>query len=104
MPRTCPQGLPDWQLRVAVPVAEYENGKPFTLAAFEADIANATAPGGFDLNQGVTEDCLFLDVFVPRKVLESTKQDRTGRRGAPVLAWVCNPVLASLPIDPCRPG
>ena len=86
-PKTCPQGLPDWQTRFALPEALFLNGEPYSLEAYEANVPNATVPPLPDFNQNATEDCLFLDVHVPRKVLVASEQ--RGYTGAPVLVWVC---------------
>lgn len=35
----------------------------------------------------MSEDCLFLDVFVPEKIFHSAHRHRSGG-GAPVLVWI----------------
>ena len=75
-----------WQAKALGPVAEYTAGKPFTLQSWEDDIANATAPPSGSIP--VTEDCLFLDVHVPRKVFIEAAKDPNGFKGVPVLFWV----------------
>ena len=52
-------------------------------------MANATPPASIpDYNRGVSEDCLFLDVYVPRKVLNEAGNKKGALQGAPVLFWV----------------
>lgn len=80
-PKTCPQGIPIWQANILGVVNEYLDGKPYTEAGFEADITNASFPTP-DVNNGTSEDCLFLDVYVPKKALHKTTKP------APVLVWV----------------
>lgn len=83
--RICPQGVPEWQARAFGPFVEYTSGRRnFSLAAWVADVANATAPP-INFTAGNTEDCLFLDVHVPRTVLEAAQRCRAT---APVLVWV----------------
>ena len=68
------------------PIAKYSNpANPFTLEAWERDIANSPVPN-INLNANTTEDCLFLDVYVPKHVLEGAQ--RTHGYEAPVLVWV----------------
>jgi carboxylesterase type B len=83
--RACPQGIPLWQLRASKPIGLYSNGKDFSLESWEDDIKNYTASVGNP--PPTTEDCLFLDVHVPRKVFNANKQRKKGH-GAPVLVWV----------------
>lgn len=80
----CPQGIPVWQSKAFVPTAKFSNpNKPFDLKEWEAAILNGTVFPG-DPNEGASEDCLFLDVHVPKRVL-----GRKGKgHGAPVLVWV----------------
>ncbi|KAI9869951.1 MAG: hypothetical protein M1823_008896, partial [Watsoniomyces obsoletus] len=49
-----------------------------SLAAGGGSAAATPAPG-------ITEDCLFLDVHVPKAVFDSAQKNRGG--GAPVLVW-----------------
>jgi hypothetical protein len=89
-PRFCPQGIPFWLANENELIGEYVGGRPFTTAAWEADLAAAdnvtsSAP---DLNVGTTEDCLFLDVYAPQKVFEQGQAQQESRGVAPVLVWV----------------
>ncbi|KAM0549148.1 hypothetical protein ACHAPJ_009603 [Fusarium lateritium] len=70
--RACPQAAPLWQARAYKPIGLYSNGKEFSIASWEADIKNSTPPSG-STPPPTTEDCLFLDVHVPRKVFDASK-------------------------------
>ena len=66
-------------------IGKYSNPTvPFSLEAWVEDVRNGVPPP-VDLNANATEDCLLLDVHVPKKILEGaqTKQD-----GSPVLVLV----------------
>lgn len=83
--RACPQGIPLWQARAVKPTAEYSNGKEFSLGSWEADIKNYTPATGKP-PPPTTEDCLFLDVHVPRQVFDDAKRGKSCN--TPVLVWV----------------
>ncbi|RFN54486.1 carboxylesterase family protein [Fusarium flagelliforme] len=83
--RACPQGIPLWQARAVKPTAKYSNGKEFNLQNWEADIKNYTPTAGKP-PPPTTEDCLFLDVHVPRKVLDNAKEGKGC--DTPVLVWI----------------
>ncbi|KAL2843714.1 Alpha/Beta hydrolase protein [Aspergillus pseudoustus] len=86
-PRTCPQGIPEWQVKGTAASTKYMNpDQPFTLEAWEQDFLNATLPPNRDFNRDTTEDCLFLDVHVPRKVFHRARKGASG--GAPVLVFI----------------
>ena len=85
--RICPQGVPEWQRKAFGPISKYASGAPFALENWEKDIATMEPPN-IDFYSNNTEDCLFLDVYVPRKVLEKKKKHHKGFKGVPVLAWV----------------
>lgn len=91
--KICPQGRPDWQGKAYIPIAKYSNPKvPFTLDGWKKDLLNSTSPPG-DINANATEDCLLLDVHVPKKVFD---QAALGTSAAPVLVWVrCRHSLSS---------
>jgi hypothetical protein len=65
--------------------------QPFTLDAWVEDFRNATVPPNLDFNRDTTEDCLFLDVHVPRKGFERARE---GVASASVLVFVCQDLLA----------
>jgi len=83
----CPQALPDWgYIGVAFAAAFAEgNQSTFNFSAAEAALiaaeANASTPTP---DPRTTEDCLFLDVFVPKAVFD---QSCSGEGGAAVLVW-----------------
>ncbi|EEU40553.1 uncharacterized protein NECHADRAFT_76924 [Fusarium vanettenii 77-13-4] len=85
--RACPQGVPLWQARAYKPIQMYSSGKEFSLESWEADIKNSTPPSGGPPAPPTTEDCLFLDVQVTRKVFNSVK-NHNGGCDAPVLVWI----------------
>ncbi|KAL9619834.1 MAG: hypothetical protein Q9160_005574 [Pyrenula sp. 1 TL-2023] len=87
--RTCPQGVPVWQAKAFGPIGRFSNGQPFTLAAWEASIANSSSSiSDFNAIGGASEDCLFLDVYVPRDVLQKSHTDSKKREGASILVWI----------------
>jgi hypothetical protein len=101
--RICPQAGPAW-LPVAAEFLQYlvaGNASAFNVTQVEQQLQaaslNAPAP---QIDSRMTEDCLFLDVIVPKKVFDGTRS-RIKRRqssGAPVLVWSVEVVLR-----PCRP-
>lgn len=92
-PRTCPQGIPQWQGKAGAPIGKYSKpGVPFDIDDWVEDIRNAAAPDLSKLGP-VTEDCLFLDLHVPKKVLQ--KASRHLFEGVPVLVWVSLSILAA---------
>jgi hypothetical protein len=86
---TCAQGIPNWQFVALDVISPYiASQKPFNLTSWEAGFENASGTVPSDLNAHSTEDCLFLDVHVPRKVLEQTQINPGALKGASVLVWV----------------
>jgi carboxylesterase type B len=59
-----------------------------TLAEQQLQIASQNAPPP-KVDPRTTEDCLFLDVIVPKKVFDSGKSRIKGRQSssAPVVVW-----------------
>ncbi|KXX81416.1 Cholinesterase [Madurella mycetomatis] len=86
--RTCPQGVPDWQSKAFIPVTRFTNGLPFTLEAWENAINASTPFPPSAFNGAVTEDCLFLDLHVPGKVLRKAQKSKKGSKHVPVLVWI----------------
>jgi hypothetical protein len=68
--------------------------QPFTLDAWVEDFRNATVPPHLDFNRETTEDCLFLDVHVPKRVFERARE---GLSSASVLVFVCQHLLVYVP-------
>ena len=87
MGRICPQALPAWLAISAQFVPAYLAGKPFDLAAAEASLMNATAQAP-PVDPRTTEDCLFLDVYSPKKVFDRAASNDRQKGGAPVLVWI----------------
>ncbi|KAL6895014.1 Alpha/Beta hydrolase protein [Trichoderma evansii] len=80
--RMCPQGYPNWLVAAFTPIGEFGSGKvPFSINAWEESF-NETV-GAIDFNAETSEDCLFLDVYVPGKVLQQSKL-----KSAPVLVYI----------------
>ncbi|KAH8169541.1 carboxylesterase family protein [Sarocladium implicatum] len=87
--RVCPQGIPEWQFKATSAATKFSNpNEEFSIEAWVETIVNAKVPEGFNINNGTTEDCLFLDVHVPKSVYEGRKKKKNGKSGAPVLAWI----------------
>ncbi|KAH7322570.1 Alpha/Beta hydrolase protein [Stachybotrys elegans] len=84
--RACPQAIPRWQANAYIPIGKYSGLAPFTMESWKQDIANSNPPPGLleTMNDNTSEDCLFLDVHVPKKVF---KKAGSGK-GVPVLAWI----------------
>lgn len=80
--RICPQAGPAWGTTAAQFVASYLQGIPFNGTASNSS-SNATSALPRQ-DPRTTEDCLFLDVVVPRQVLESAGMGY----GAPVMVWI----------------
>lgn len=93
---TCPQASPGWSPVGNLFVAAFEQGKEasfnYSAAVASVQAANANAPP-YQPSPQETEDCLFLDVVVPKSIFDSAGQMRrrqTGACGAPVLLWYVN--------------
>ncbi|KAH6714768.1 carboxylesterase family protein-like protein, partial [Leptodontidium sp. MPI-SDFR-AT-0119] len=82
--RICPQATPGWQeaalpfLRSLVLGQPYDSTQSYTPPGANSS-STVTAP-----DRSESEDCLFLDVFVPKSVLTKAGQGF----GAPVLVWI----------------
>lgn len=82
--------MPRWQaLGGAVSSKWTDSSRQFELDEWVADFGttNITAKDYNEGQGGVTEDCLFLDVRVPKKTLKAASK---GKKRAPVLVWVCS--------------
>ncbi|KAK1853675.1 carboxylesterase family protein [Colletotrichum chrysophilum] len=95
--RICPQAMPEWFTITQQFVSAYAAGNQATFNYTNADEIARTAreqrewPAPWaNPNYHTTEDCLFLDVVVPKKVFESAKNgtSATGYKGVPVLVWI----------------
>jgi carboxylesterase type B len=71
--RICPQASPDWEYIAAQFLPQYLLGQPI-------NITNEPIPPPV-IDPRTTEDCLFLDIIVPKKVFENAGS----KKKAPVL-------------------
>jgi carboxylesterase type B len=79
----CPQGGPIWTTKVQTPfVEDYLLGQPFNMSTDISSYPYTPTPP----SPTITEDCLFLDVKVPKKVFDRTKTPTKSL--APVLVWI----------------
>ncbi|SPO04632.1 related to cholinesterase [Cephalotrichum gorgonifer] len=88
-PRTCPQGMPRWQaLGGAVASKWADPSRQFDMDEWVADFytTNITAKDYNEGPGGVSEDCLFLDVRVPKRMLKAASRGK--KKLAPVLVWI----------------
>ena len=83
----CPQANPAWELISVEFVPDYLQGIPFNLSAAEESLqsANSSLP---PQDPRTTEDCLFLDVVVPKPVFQGAGNSSYNASGAPVLVWI----------------
>ncbi|MCJ1421245.1 hypothetical protein MMC32_007607 [Xylographa parallela] len=80
----CAQVDPAWLVIAAEYIPAYLTGQPFNLSAAEAALLNSSGPPPAP-DPRTTEDCLFLDVYSPAKVLDNAD---VSRAGAPVMVWI----------------
>ena len=79
--RICAQAFPMWGAISTQFIEEYLAGQTiFNASSFNTSTGGA-APS---IDPRTTEDCLFLDVIVPQKILKSAGKGS----GAPVLVWI----------------
>lgn len=80
--RICPQANPAWLGIAEQFLTLYLAGQ----TQFNASSFNISSPGGKPPPEDprTTEDCLFLDVVVPKPIFDTAEKDR----GAPVLVWI----------------
>lgn len=85
--RICNQAFPPWFTVQEQFITEYLSGQPITVNQSTVDAYNLTLSASTVAPQGptATEDCLFLDVFVPQGIFDRAG---TGAAGAPVLVWI----------------
>jgi carboxylesterase type B len=84
--RICPQASPLWSDIQQAFLLTYFNNQPFTLSTNISAMTYKSAKP----DPRTTEDCLFLDVVVPKKIFDRTKcKDGKSRKNlAPVLVWI----------------
>ncbi|RAL03905.1 carboxylesterase family protein [Aspergillus ibericus CBS 121593] len=81
--RVCPQGLPIWSAEIMVPFLQSVLlGTPFNQSGNISDYPVVWPPG----DSRITEDCLFLDVIVPKGIFEGGSSGQNA--SAPVLVWI----------------
>ncbi|KAH0543889.1 hypothetical protein FGG08_001790 [Glutinoglossum americanum] len=73
--RVCPQAYPVWYLRALAELSGSSNAS----SASDSSLIPPADPRE-------DEDCLFLDVLVPKKIL--AEAGKTGCSGAPVMVWI----------------
>lgn len=81
--RICAQADPAWEAIAGQFIPAYLTGQPFNVSAAEAALTNGSGPAPAP-DPRTTEDCLFLDVYSPKKVFDQ----RRNSHGAPVLVWI----------------
>ncbi|KAF5618588.1 carboxylesterase family [Fusarium sp. NRRL 52700] len=81
-----PTRRPQWQAKTLMAIGKYSNPTvPFTLDGWVDAIEQGVVPPG-DINSNATEDCLLLDVHVPKKVLNAVGTQNEKR--VPVLVFI----------------
>lgn len=83
---TCPQADPSWIDFAATWIPEYLTGRNITITqqqvtALNSSLTISTVPAQA---AGASEDCLFLDVFAPKKIFNKAGS----AKGSPVLVWI----------------
>lgn len=88
----CPAANPQWSAVASSFLEALALGQPFnytaTVAQLQAEAANASAPVP---DPRTSEDCLFLDVMVPKAIFEgaySSRKRGSPSKGSPVLVWI----------------
>jgi carboxylesterase type B len=78
--RICAQAGPAWYIIAEQFVPEYLQGQ----TVFNESSFNTTTGPPAPLDPRTTEDCLFLDVLVPKNIFDNAGKGK----GAPVLVWI----------------
>ena len=82
--KICPQATPAWQAIGIQFGNAYAKGQlPFNYTAAAEAVANGTSTTPM-IDPRTSEDCLVLDVIVPKSVFDS----RNDKKGVPVLVWI----------------
>ncbi|KAF1946393.1 alpha/beta-hydrolase [Clathrospora elynae] len=84
VPKSCPQMMPEWLSYSERAIIANELGMGIPNETFVVSEANSTSPVPKPTSLLQSEDCLFLDVYVPEDVLSKAGQGY----GAPVLIWI----------------
>ena len=95
----CYQALPLWAGVTEYFQSSVDSGQPFNQTLVEEQLAIG-GPGNLIQEPNMTEDCLFLDLYVPQAIFQkaTTSKDRgerdfeaedgDGSGGVPVLIWI----------------
>ncbi|KAH8696178.1 Alpha/Beta hydrolase protein [Talaromyces proteolyticus] len=81
--RICPQAYPKWLALESAFIPSYLAGIPFNGSLDLSDYQYTPTP----VDPRTDEDCLFLDILVPKQVYDSARMQKK-YRGAPVLVWI----------------
>lgn len=85
----CPQALPAWGLIAANFTPAYLTGQNFSYEAAVAALSKSLGSAGVPAQDPrTTEDCLFLDVVVPKQVFDGAQNTSCSNPGAPVMVWI----------------
>ncbi|KAH8826247.1 acetylcholinesterase precursor [Flagelloscypha sp. PMI_526] len=82
--KMCPQGGPAWYLKTNQLVKDQFGPNTPALLDPSPLLVDPSQPTP-DLNPQMDEDCLLLDVYVPKRVLDSNSH---GKKKAPVVFWI----------------
>ena len=75
---SCPQIFPNWGIIANQFLAEYLTNGSYNSSSF-----STSGPNLFKVKPPLSEDCLFLDVMVPRNIFENSKSSKSS-----VLVWI----------------
>ncbi|KAF4829002.1 Carboxylesterase patB [Colletotrichum tropicale] len=86
--RVCPQSSPAWLSEAIAFVTNVTQGLAFNSSAFrEQQSANASTTPVRQPDPRTNEDCLVLDVVVPKSAFEQHRPTNISGSGVPVLVW-----------------
>ncbi len=81
----CPQASPAWLAITSTFIPAYLSGKPYDYAAAVAALSNSSSAAPA-MDPRTSEDCLFLDVVVPKQIFDQAGNQSCS--GAPVMVWI----------------
>lgn len=81
----CPQAAPAWLAITPNFTTAYLTGQSFNYEAAVAALSKASGPAPA-MDPRTSEDCLFLDVIVPKQIFDQAGNNSC--RGAPVMVWI----------------